>query len=122
MYRDRIQVYNMDAISFLRRVISRLNSPRIMCFLDPPYFLHGPKLYLNSLRPRDHHQLATYLTQKLKCAWLVTYDNVPEINKLYRGLSRIRFQLPYTAYDRRVGSELLIHPQSLNVCRRLLTR
>lgn len=120
LYRDRIQVHNMDAISFLRRVISRIKHRRLLCFLDPPYYLHGPRLYLNSLRPLDHQKLAQYLTEELKCAWLLTYDNVPEINKLYRGLRRIRFHLPYTAYDRRVGSELLIYPERLAVCRQLL--
>jgi DNA adenine methylase len=121
LFRDRIRVYNMDAVTFLRRVVARLNSRRLLCFLDPPYYLHGPKLYLNSLCDRDHQKLAAYLTRELKCAWLLTYDNVPEINKLYRRLRPFPFKLPYTAYDRRVGSELLIHPATLNVCRQLLT-
>lgn len=121
LYRDRIQFHNMDAIAFLRRVISRLNHRRILCFLDPPYYLHGPRLYLNSLRAQDHERLAKYLTEELKCSWLLTYDNVPEINKLYRSLRRIRFKLPYTAYDRRVGRELLIHPEGVTVCRQLLS-
>lgn len=121
LFKDRIRIYNLDAISFLKRVVSRLRIDRLLCFLDPPYYVHGPKLYLNSLHPEDHQKLATYLSEELRCSWLLTYDNVPEINTLYRGLKRVHFELSYAAYDRRVGSELLVHSAGLRICKQLLT-
>ena len=47
--------------------------------------------------------------------WLMTYDAVPEIRELYQTNAQTSFNLSYSAYERRLGSELLIHPLGLDV-------
>ena len=47
--------------------------------------------------------------------WILTYDDVRPIRRLYEGLSLLNFSLNYTAYERRLGSELLIHPPSVSI-------
>jgi DNA adenine methylase len=114
LYRERIEIQNMDAVEFLRVVLrQRIGLPRILVYLDPPYFLKGSRLYLNYYKHAAHRQLAAYLKRNKRLNWLLTYDNVPEIASLYRDFDQIAFQLSYTVHCRRVGTELLIHHKDL---------
>lgn len=122
LYRDRIDVYNMDAIEFLHNVIGRFDHlDNTLIYLDPPYYVKGSQLYLNHYRHEDHSRLATFLRQQANIRWILTYDNVPEIRKLYQDCQYIPFNLPYSAHGRRTGSELLIYQDNLLVPRELLT-
>jgi DNA adenine methylase len=121
LYRDRIDVYNMDAIEFLRNVVGRWdNLDNTLVYLDPPYYVKGSQLYLNHYQHEDHFQLATFLKEEVALRWLLTYDNVPETSKLYEDCQSIPFNLSYSAHGRRIGSELLIHQDNLVVPRELL--
>jgi DNA adenine methylase len=52
-------------------------------FLDPPYFLEGPKLYPHKMTVADHMRLASLL-RSCTHRWLLTYDDAPFIRRLYR--------------------------------------
>ena len=75
--------------------------------IDPPYFGRGQELYTNFYRPDDHRDLARII-RKLKCAWMLTYDDVPAIQQLYIGLPTYRRGLVYYAQVKRRASELLV--------------
>lgn len=114
LYRDSISVSNLDAIEFLRRKVAPLaKKDRPFVYLDPPYYAKGESLYLNHYGPADHAQLAAHVKGRLRFPWVMSYDNVPEIRKLYRSLRQVRFDLDYTARERRRGSELLIFKRAL---------
>lgn len=107
-YRDRIHVSCQDGIDF----IEYLDSEQTFFFIDPPYFEKGKTLYLNALDAEYHAALASRL--KLLCdgAWVLTYDDCPEIRQMYRGWATIRpFGLRYAAAERRSGKEVLITPK-----------
>lgn len=107
MYRERIHVTGDDAIAFLSSLsTARDRSPFV--YLDPPYFHKGKDLYLNHYQKGDHAMLAKYMRNQAKFTWVMTYDNTPEIAKLYKGLRCVPFGLDYSASERRVGSELMI--------------
>ncbi len=107
-YRDRISVSGTDAVSF----ISRLDSESVLFFIDPPYFVKGSLLYLNLLDAGYHATLASKLKDMTEAAWVVTYDDCPEIRRLYQGWTNIRpFALRYAAAERRNGKEILITPK-----------
>jgi DNA adenine methylase len=78
--------------------------------LDPPYYVKGSRLYLNNFTHKQHAALAKYLGSPEEFPWLLTYDSVPEIRLLYSGFQQVRFHLSYSAYERRTGEEVLIHP------------
>jgi DNA adenine methylase len=121
IYRDRIEVHNMDAIEFLTKVVGNRDHRKDMfIYLDPPYYVKGNQLYLNHYRHDDHLYLSQFLRKKMNLPWLLTYDNVPEIHKLYEDCHRIPFSLTYSAHRRRAGSELLIHKDTLIVPRKEL--
>lgn len=111
-YRSRIHVSGCDGIEFIDSLEER--SP--FFFIDPPYFDKGKTLYLNVLDEDYHSRLAQRLKVMPNAPWVLTYDDCPEIRKLYRGWANIRpFGLRYAASDRRSGKELLISPKWLKL-------
>jgi DNA adenine methylase len=109
LYRDRIEIYNLDALNFLGNVIGRRDNIReTLIYLDPPYFVKGSELYLNHYRLDDHARLAAFIKRQAGYRWLMTYDNVLEIRKLYNECNTAQFDLRYSAHTSRLGSELLI--------------
>lgn len=107
-YRDRIHVSGQDGIDF----IDSLDSRSIFFFIDPPYFAKGKTLYLNALNEEYHAALAARLRSMRDAAWVLTYDDCPQIRRMYRGWATIRpFSLRYVAAERRIGTEVLIAPK-----------
>lgn len=107
-YRSRIVLTNCDALDFLRGIAEGKSPDRFFVYLDPPYYEKGRALYLNYYEDSDHQRLAEYLRGPVPFAWVLTYDNVLPIQKLYRGMRRAHFNLNYTARERRVGNELFV--------------
>ena len=108
-YRDRIGISNLDAIQFLDRAVAPLEPrQKPFVYLDPPYYAKGHDLYLNHYSPSDHAVLATYMTGQKRFPWIMSYDRVPEIVKLYSRFRQVRFSLDYSARERREGSEVMI--------------
>ena len=111
-YRNRIHVSCYDGMEF----ISTLDRDNTFFFIDPPYFEKGKTLYLNSLDTEYHTLLAEQLRSMKTASWVVTYDDCPEIRRLYRGWATIRpFSLRYSAAERRSGKEVLIAPKWLRL-------
>jgi DNA adenine methylase len=109
-YRARIQVSGLDGLDFLEQ----LDHEKTMFFIDPPYYHKGATLYLNSLAHSYHQRLADHLKSMADSPWVLTYDDCPEIRRLYKGWASIkRFHLRYTARDQRAGAELFITPKWL---------
>lgn len=107
-YRSRIHVSGQDGIKFIKE----LEPMSPFYFIDPPYFEKGKTLYLNALDAEYHASLSEQLRTMKTVPWVVTYDDCPEIRKLYRGWANIRpFELRYAASVRRNGSEILISPK-----------
>lgn len=111
-YRDRITVSGDDGIDF----IDSLDSESTFFFIDPPYFEKGRTLYLNALTEDYHAYLALRLRSMSDGAWVLTYDDCPEIRRLYKDWAKIRpFSLRYTAAERRTGKEVLIVPKRMRL-------
>jgi DNA adenine methylase len=114
---DRIKVSKLDAIRFLQKLgEDPTKAGRAFVYLDPPYFFKGSQLYLNHYKAEDHAALAQRLAAGVDFKWVMTYDNVAEIRKLYPSpFSRVTFSIGYSASEARVGTELLIHDGTLAV-------
>lgn len=109
LYRDRIDLYNLDAIEFLEQHVAKLpKKTPAFTYLDPPYFAKGRGLYLNYYKAEDHAALAKHLKISSPFKWVLSYDNVPQIKRLYSALRAVSFNLDYSARERRKGKELLI--------------
>lgn len=112
LYAHRIRLTNLDAIQFLRVHVSAAKTvERCFVYLDPPYHDKGSGLYLDYYDSDDHVALAHYL-EEAQFLWVLTYDNVPAIRRLYSTLRRSSFTLSYSAKERRTGNELMVfHPE-----------
>lgn len=113
LYRDVIKVTRLDAEECLR-VWNKALPKRGLINIDPPYYAQGRDLYLSFYNPADHARLAK-LVRSLKAPWMLTYDDVPEIESLYFGVPTYRKGLVYYAQVKRRASELLVISPNL-VC------
>lgn len=111
-YKNKIQLYNLDAIEFINTVVTNLPMNSFI-FLDPPYYKKGPELYENHYKHDDHVKLAEVITTKIKQPWIVTYDNVEVIRDLYKEYKQNKFDLNYTANLKYTGKELMIYSDSI---------
>jgi DNA adenine methylase len=112
-FRNRIHLYHEDAIDFLRH---HRWSRKTLKYLDPPYYGAGTRLYLNSYKPRDHAAVSQYIT-RLESPWIVSYDDVIHIRRLYGEVRSRRMNLLHTARCARVGKEILFFSQALRIPR-----
>jgi DNA adenine methylase len=113
-HRQRITVSNLDAEEFMRERVNAL--PRTtLTYCDPPYFARAERLYLNVYQPADHARLARSIQKTLRRPWVVSYDNHPEIAKLYRGRRRFRYSIQYSAIRAYEGSEFFIFSDALRI-------
>jgi len=110
-HRNRIDLSCQDAAVFLKEKRFRTNT---LVYLDPPYFQAGRQLYLNSYQP-DDHALVRNCALSLQCRWIVSYDDVPQIRKLYRFQTFRRVRLLHTARTTRLGKEVIFFSHSLRI-------
>jgi DNA adenine methylase len=69
-------------------------------YLDPPYYEKGPDLYKFSMGPKDHLRLSKVL-RRCRGLWALSYDDHPEVRKLYDGFPIHQISLRYTVSVRR---------------------
>lgn len=112
--RDDISLTRLDASEFILTVINK-NPKKCFTFLDPPYYKKGNQLYFNTLSIRDHLELSKIISRKLKEPWVLTYDDVPEINSMYSSFHGIRYQINYTASVKQPGFEIMYHSPGLKM-------
>jgi len=113
-YADRIRVSNNDAIDFLDRIRKKNDPEKTFIYLDPPYYVKGSKLYLNSYLHSDHEALARKLKEMQDFKWVLTYDDVPEIRQLYDFVQCQPFDIKYSVQAVRQGRELFFMSPALH--------
>ena len=106
-FANKVEVHNDDAIVFMRRELKGKHRSKFFVYIDPPYYKAGPELYRYYYTKDDHESLAKYIKSKT-FAWLLSYDDVPEIRELYEKKSLINLYLDYSVRTSRKGSEILI--------------
>lgn len=110
-YKDRIHVYNLDALELLGEVDTLL-PPDSLIYLDPPYYVKGQGLYRNFYVHKDHVEIREAL-DGVKSKWIISYDNCPEIKEIYAGYRQVDYALNYSAYYKVKGSEVMIYCDSI---------
>ncbi len=113
-YSSSIHVSNSDALDFVINKNKEL-PPSSLIFLDPPYFVKGQGLYLNSYEKEDHAAVASVVVNDLNIPWIVSYDDVPEIRNLYLGEKVHAYELRYSAASTRRGKEIIFSSPKLKI-------
>ncbi|WP_407411365.1 DNA adenine methylase [Acinetobacter sp.] len=111
-YKDRIKVYNLDALELLNKVDQILPQDSLI-YLDPPYYVKGQGLYRNFYNHDDHVAIRNAL-DNVKTKWIVSYDNCSEIKEIYSGYRHEDYELNYSAYYKTKGSEVMIYCDTIS--------
>jgi DNA adenine methylase len=112
-YRGRVHVSQLDARDFLRTLEAQ--GTDVLVYVDPPYLVQGEDLYLDSLRPEDHAELAGLLRAS-GLPWFLTYDVHEQITTgLYGGLRTAEFDIAHTAQKQHIGAEYAVFSDALTV-------
>ncbi|HBM3043765.1 TPA: DNA adenine methylase [Klebsiella oxytoca] len=111
--REKIDLYNMDAIDFIKKIVVQLPK-KSLTYLDPPYYIKGKGLYINHYEHSDHVNVAKVVQNDIKTPWIVSYDNTPEIQSMYKASSLV-YGINYSAQDRYKGSEVMFFSKRLKV-------
>ena len=104
-----ITVYNKDAKSLIKNFVPRYGNNTLVYF-DPPYFEKGSELYLNYFSYKDHRKIEQAIREHVKCKWIITYDDVEDIHRIYDGYVIKNFNLNYSVAKKRIAKELMIFP------------
>lgn len=113
-YKDQIDLYNLDTIDLINNVIANINEPSFI-FFDPPYYKKGSQLYVNFYKHEDHVLLSNRISELENVNWIVTYDNVPEINNMYNEFNSLTYGLRYTAGKKYIGYEIMIFSRNTTI-------
>lgn len=106
--RKHIKVYGLDAINFLNKVEPKLPKKSLI-YLDPPYYLKGSQLYRKFYLHEDHLEISKMATN-LTHPTLITYDNTPEIQQMYKGMNSTSLSLHYSTHiDRPLTKEIMFY-------------
>lgn len=109
-FKQRINVSNLNGISFIRKMNRRIDD--IFIYLDPPYLQKGADLYMNFYSKKDHSKLANNV-DLIKKKWLVSYDNHEFILNLYANHRKVLYRLSQ-ATSNRIGDEIIVFSDLLN--------
>lgn len=112
LYSKRITVTNMNGVEVICKYSTGENS---FIYADPPYFEKAGSLYLNSFKKYDHEELASCLNSLKNSLWLLTYDNVPDVYRLYSNRKKILYSLNYSAHRVVKASEIMVFSDELNI-------
>ena len=103
-----ISIYNKEVRSFIASILPRYQESAFVYF-DPPYYKKGHELYKNFFKPSDHEDIANSIMQNVQCDWIVTYDDVHQIEALYQQYPMRRMVLRYSvASTSAFGSEIIV--------------
>jgi len=108
LFHDQINLLHGDALEHLEanRTLRKGNS---FFYVDPPYYVKGKSLYRYWHNATEHERLASILKNFRHKPWLLSYDDCPEIHKLYQTKKSQKIYLDYhvTSY-RKNSPEILL--------------
>lgn len=111
--KNRISLYNLDAIDFIKQNIRRTRCS--LTFFDPPYFVKGKQLYTNFYEHIDHIDLRDTIDKYMsKHKWILTYDFHEEIQHMYSKFEYFPYILNYSAGTSKKGMEYIFFSSEIS--------
>ncbi len=110
--REKLDNVTIENLSYRKFMPKYLKSNEVLMYLDPPYWVSNksPTYYEHLFIQSDHRYLRDMLVDA-KCKWILSYDEVPEIIKLYKDFNIMRISAKYPTGRRNQSikvNELLI--------------
>lgn len=107
--KEKIRLYNHDAIYFIQHVLPTFPTKQLFIFFDPPYYKQGKNLYTNFYSHDDHKELCFVIKGITESNWITTYDYHENIADLYKDVPTKIYQIQYSANKKRKEVEYLFH-------------
>lgn len=105
--KKQIKLYNLDAIKLIDKIQKNKQKHNSVFYFDPPYYLKANSLYMNHYKDSNHKEVGEKIKSIQGIKWIVSYDNVPEIQIIYSECAKKEFSFKHTAYQIREGNEVL---------------
>ena len=110
-YSGKIDLYNLDAIDFIKPEVLGHYYKAFINF-DPPYVDKGGELYKNSFTEEDHQILRDHIAQCNR-KWIVTYDMCDLVAKLYSAYRGDTVDIYYSANGAKKAKEDIFFSNNL---------
>ena len=112
--KKQIKLYSKDAIKLIDIIQKQsAQNDNTIFYFDPPYYLKADTLYMNHYENDDHKDVCDKIKSIRNIKWIVSYDNVEQIKKLYSDFPKKEFSFKHTAYEIRDGQEILFMSKNL---------
>ena len=111
-YKDKIKLHNLDAIDLINKIKNKLPKKSLI-YLDPPYYCKGKELYMNYYDYEDHKKISEVIKKLTNLKWVITYDDVGQINDLYKGFDNYSYLLNYSVANSGKGKEIIIFSKEI---------
>lgn len=113
-----INLYHLDALVLIDKIKEMSNNPQTIFYFDPPYYAKGASLYMNYYTDKQHAEMAQAINRIQRVHWIVSYDDTPEIERMYKAVPETRkkkYTLNHAAYQAKQGKEILFFSENLNL-------
>jgi DNA adenine methylase len=117
-YRKQIEIFNLDALELVKKIRKESNNNKTIFYFDPPYYLKGSSLYMNHYKYNQHKEVSEVIKQIKNINWIVSYDNTPEIEKIYQWVPEKltkKYSFNHSAHRAKEGKEILFFSKELLV-------
>lgn len=108
-----IRLYKKDALKLIDKIQGESENANVIFYFDPPYYYKASSLYMNHYEDENHRLVSEKIKSIKNIRWIVSYDNVPEIKKLYSNCDKKEYSFKHTAYNARIGKEILFFSSGL---------
>lgn len=120
-HKNQIHVECMDAIDLVKKIQKEAKNSNSIFYFDPPYYLKGESLYMNHYEKDDHIAVGEAIKNIKSVQWIVSYDDHPEIRKIYSNFRKKTHELIHSARGPRVGKEIIFFSRELLIPRKIHT-
>ena len=111
----------MDAIDLVKKIEQKAKDSKSIFYFDPPYYLKGESLYMNHYEKDDHIAVGEVIKNIKSVQWIVSYDDHPEIRKIYSNFRRKTHELMHSAHGPRIGKEIIFFSRKLSIPQKIYT-
>lgn len=112
-FKDSIRLFQKDAITLINLIELEPNKRNTLIYFDPPYYNKASSLYMNHYKNDNHLEVSERIKRIKNIKWVVSYDNVQEIQKLYTDCNKKEYSFKHTAGTIKTGNELLFFSKNL---------
>lgn len=112
-HKKNIRLYKKDAVKLIDKIEQEAENDNIVFYFDPPYYLKASTLYMNHYEDKNHKKVSDKIKSIQNIKWIVSYDNVPEIQELYADCPKKEFSFKHTAYEIREGREIMFFSENI---------